>query len=56
MIWKTPSALIHNEWKNLMYNVFYAIMMMSMRVALLRCVFVSVFRVFVPVSIEIICH
>lgn len=30
MIWKTPSALIYNEWKNLMDSVFYAIVMMSM--------------------------
>lgn len=30
MICKTPSALIYNEWKNLMYSVFYAMLMMSM--------------------------
>lgn len=51
MIWKTPSALIYNEWENLMYSVFYAVLMMSMEggfIAVCWCIFsLSPLRLFV---------
>lgn len=37
MMCNIPSALIYNEWENLMYSVFYVKIMMA---ALLLCVFV----------------
>lgn len=30
MSWKTPPALIYDEWKKNLYSVFYAILMMSL--------------------------